>query len=63
MSASEELHDFLETDAPGLQSQYSRDTVLRAAEKMFTAVGKPCPVNIIKMRGKTYIIRREAMPK
>lgn len=61
--AMSELERFIESGEVGMETDLSSDTLQRAAEKMFTAKGLPCPVTIMKRSGKTYVIRRDAISK
>lgn len=60
--AADELQKFIESGHPGMVTDLSSNSLQRAAEKMFTAQGKPCPVQILNRSGQTYIIRRDAIP-
>jgi hypothetical protein len=61
--AVDEIQQFLDSGELGIQTESSSDSLQRAAEKMFTAKGLDCPVQIIRNHGHTFIIRRDAVAK
>jgi len=58
MNAKQEISEFLASEEPGVQSQYTRATLQNAAEKMFTANGLASPVAFVEADGVAYILNR-----
>ena len=61
MSARSEIMSFVESDAPGIESNLKADALKRAAETIYTANGLNCPISIVSKNGKVFIIKRDAI--
>lgn len=61
--ATNELQHFIDSGEIGMETDTSSDTLQRAAEKLYTSKGLPCPVTIMRRSGRTYVIRRDAITK
>lgn len=58
-TAKQEIMDFISSGEAGFKSEFSRLTLLNAAQSIFTANGLICPVQIVDVKGEAYIINRE----
>lgn len=59
ISAKQLISNFLQSNEPGIKVNYSRTTMIKAAEDMFTANGQRSPVMAIERNGETYLINRD----
>lgn len=58
-TAKQEILDFLVSKEAGIRSQFTRNTLMNAAEDLFISKGQNCPVAAIEKDGATYLINRE----
>lgn len=61
LTAKQEIANFLQSKQPGVVSSFTKNTLVKAAENMFTANGLTCPVKIVEVKGKAYIISRDTL--
>jgi len=58
-TAKQEIETFLASKEAGIKSEFKRNTLLKAAEDIFTANGLHCPVIVTERGGATYLINRD----
>jgi hypothetical protein len=52
------IEDFLRSKEAGVRTELKASTLERAAQSLYTAIGKDCPVRIFETQGQVYLINR-----